>query len=167
VPQKSKKGKIKMADIYLTKKGLEKIKEELNQLYKEKNELNKEIQETKEQGDLSENAGYQYAKEKQNMIIKRISELEDLLRKAKIVDDSEINKNEVRIGAKIKIIDTKTNEEKTFQLVSMPEADPINARISVNSPLAQALLGAKLDEVRKVKLPNGMEKEYKIVSIEY
>jgi len=49
----------------------------------------------------------------------------------------------------------------------MPEADPINARISVNSPLAQALLGAKLDEVRKVKLPNGMEKEYKIASIEY
>jgi len=114
VPQKSKKGKSKMTDIYLTKKGLEKIKEELNQLYKEKNELNKEIQETKEQGDLSENAGYQYAKEKQNMIIKRISELEDLVRKAKIVDDSEINKNEVRIGAKIKIIDTKTNEEKNF-----------------------------------------------------
>ena len=156
-----------MGDIYLTKKGLEKLKEELEQLYKEKNELNKEIEETREQGDLRENAGYQYAKDKQNMILKRISEIENIIKNAKIVDESTINKEEIRIGAKIKIVDINTNEEKNFQLVSMPEADPINSKISVNSPLAQALLGAKLNEIRKFILPNGLEKYYKVVSIDY
>lgn len=155
-----------MADTYLTREGLKKLKEELEKLYKEKAELNKEIQETREQGDLRENAGYQYAKEKQNMVFKRINELESIIKNAKIIDDSQVNKDEVRIGAKIKILDISENTEKEYILVSMAEADPINGRISVNSPLAEGLLGAKVGEIKKINLPSGL-KEFKILSIEY
>jgi transcription elongation factor GreA len=156
-----------MDEIFLTKESYKKLQEELKNLYKEKSDIDREIQDAKEQGDLSENAGYQYAKEKQIMLIKRISELETLLRKGKIIDETEIKKDEVRIGAKIKILDINSNEEKNFHLVSGPEADPLNSKISVNSPLAQSLLGAKVNEIRKIKLPNGSVKEYKIISIEY
>lgn len=155
-----------MNDVFLTKEGYQKIQEELNNLYKEKQEINQEIQETREQGDLRENAGYQYAKEKQLKILRRISELETMIRKARIVNENEINKDEIRMGAKIKIMDLKSGEEKSYSIVSVAESDPLNGKISINSPLAQGLLGAKIDEIRKISLPNG-EKEFKILSIEY
>ncbi|HOJ87298.1 MAG: transcription elongation factor GreA [Elusimicrobiales bacterium] len=155
-----------MNDVFLTKEGYQKIQEELNNLYKEKQEINQEIQETREQGDLRENAGYQYAKEKQLKILRRISELETMIRKARIVNENEINKDEIRMGAKIKIMDLKSGDEKNYCIVSVAESDPLNGKISINSPLAQGLLGAKIDEIRKISLPNG-EKEFKILSIEY
>ncbi len=155
-----------MSDIFLTEEGYRKIREELNKLYAEKMEINKEIEETREQGDLSENAGYQYAKEKQLKLLRRISELELILKKAKIVNPEEINKDEIRIGAKIKILDMIANEEKKYTIVSSAESDPLNGKISIDTPLAQALLGAKKGEIKKVKLPAG-EKEFKIIEIEY
>jgi transcription elongation factor GreA len=153
-------------ETYLTKDGIKKLKDELDALYREKAEINKEVEETREQGDLSENAGYQYAKEKQNLIMIRISDIEKTLKEAKIVDETNVNKDEVRIGAKIKIFDLKTSEEKNYSLVSTPEADPANGKISVNSPLAEGLLGAKVGETVKVTLPNGI-KNFKILSIDY
>lgn len=155
-----------MKDVFLTKEGYQKIQEELNKLYKEKQEINEEVQETREQGDLRENAGYQYAKEKQMKIIRRISELETMLRNARVVNESDIKKDEIRIGAKIKIMDLKSGEEKNYSIVSIAESDPLNGKISISSPLAQGLLGAKIEEIRKINLPNG-EKEFKILSIEY
>ncbi len=155
-----------MSDIFLTEEGYRKIREELNKLYAEKMEINKEIEETREQGDLSENAGYQYAKEKQLKLLRRISELELILKKAKIVNPEEINKDEIRIGAKIKILDMIANEEKKYTIVSSAESDPLNGKISIDTPLAQALLGAKKGKIKKVKLPAG-EKEFKIIEIEY
>jgi transcription elongation factor GreA len=155
-----------MNEIFLTKEGYKKVQEELNNLYKEKQEINKEIEEAREQGDLSENAGYQYAKEKQLNLLRRISELEIMIRNARIVNENDIVKDEVRIGAKIKILDVESNKEKNYFIVSVAESDPLNGKISVNSPLAQGLLGAKVDEIRKIKLPNGL-KEFKILSIEY
>ncbi|HOL63191.1 MAG TPA: GreA/GreB family elongation factor, partial [Elusimicrobiales bacterium] len=99
-------------------------------------------------------------------ILRRISELETMIRKARIVNENEINKDEIRMGAKIKIMDLKSGDEKNYCIVSVAESDPLNGKISINSPLAQGLLGAKIDEIRKISLPNG-EKEFKILSIEY
>jgi len=155
-----------MTESYLTKEGFRKLKEELEKLNKEKMSLSKEIEETREQGDLSENAGYQYAKEKQNLVLKRISEIETILKNAKLVDEVNIDKNEIRIGATITILDLKTGKELTYTLTSSNEADPVNKKISVSSPMAQGLLGAKVGEIRKIVLPNG-EKELKILSIKY
>lgn len=155
-----------MNEIYLTKQGYEKLKEELDKLNKEKMELSKEIEETREQGDLSENAGYQYAKEKQALVLKRIAEIEARLKNSKIITDVQINKDEIRIGATVTIVDLKTGKEITYTLTSSDEADPANKKISVSSPMAQGLLGGKVGEIKKVNLPNG-EKEFKIISIKY
>lgn len=151
---------------YITEEGLKKLKEELDNLYREKAEINKEIEETRQQGDLSENAGYQYAKEKQNMLFMKINKIENIIKNARIIDKNSINKDEIRIGAKVKILDLTSNLEKNYTIVSAVEADPINNKISVNSPLAQGLLGYKINDIITVKLPSG-EKKFKILSIEY
>ena len=155
-----------MTESYLTKEGFKKLKEDLEKLNKEKMALSREIEETREQGDLSENAGYQYAKEKQNLVLKRIAEIEARLKNAKLIDEVNIDKNEVRIGATITMLDIKTGKELIYTLTSSDEADPINKKISVSSPMAQGLLGAKTGETRKITLPNG-EKELKILAIKY
>ncbi|PIS47864.1 MAG: transcription elongation factor GreA [Elusimicrobia bacterium CG08_land_8_20_14_0_20_51_18] len=155
-----------MPDIYLTKEGFKKLKEELDKLNNEKMELSREIQETREQGDLSENAGYQYAKEKQNLVLKRIAELENRLKTSRLVDEFTVNKEEIRIGAIVKLLDLKSSKELVYILTSSDEADPVNRKISVSSPMAQGILGARAGETKKVSLPNG-EKEFKILSIEY
>lgn len=155
-----------MNDVVLTHEGLKRLREELQNLYKERDEINKEIEEARQQGDLSENAGYQYAKEKQGLIFRRITEIETLIKNAKIIDTSQVNKDEVRIGAKIKIIDLDTNKESLYTIVSVAESNPLEGKISVNSPLAEGLLGAKVGEERTVSLPKG-KKRFKIISIEY
>ncbi|MCX7641476.1 MAG: transcription elongation factor GreA [Elusimicrobiales bacterium] len=155
-----------MSEVILTYEGLKKLREELQNLYKERDEINKEIDEARQQGDLSENAGYQYAKEKQLLIFKRITEIESLIRNAKIIDTSQVSKDEVRIGAKVKLLDIETNKESIYTIVSLAESNPLEGKISANSPLAQGILGSKVGEEKIVKLPKG-EKKFRIVSIEY
>ncbi|MEF3280232.1 MAG: transcription elongation factor GreA [Elusimicrobiota bacterium] len=155
-----------MDEIILTEEGYRKLREELNKLYAEKQDINQELQETREQGDLSENAGYQYAKEKQLRILRRISDLELMIKKAKIVNLSEVKKDEVRIGAKVKIIDNESKEEKVYSIVSSIESDPLNGKISIDSPLAKGLIGAKVGETRQIILPTG-KKEFTVLNIEY
>lgn len=155
-----------MGDIILTPEGLKKLREELQNLYKERDTINKEIEEAREQGDLSENAGYQYAKEKQGLIFRRITEIENLIRNARIIDETSVNKDEVRIGAKVKIIDLETNKEAEYIIVSLVESNPLEGKISVNSPLAEGLLGAKVGEERELNLPKG-KKRVRIISINY
>lgn len=152
---------------YLTREGVRKLREELEKLNAEKAELNKEIEETRAQGDLKENAGYQYAKEKQNLVLKRISEIESRISNSRIVDNLEINKEEVRIGATVKLFDLIQKKESTYKLVSSDEADPSQGKISVSTPIAQGILGLKKGEKKKVVLPNGTVREYEILSIEY
>lgn len=155
-----------MTDIILTPEGLKKLQEELQNLYRERDIINKEIEEAREQGDLSENAGYQYAKEKQGLIFRRITEIENLIRSARIITNSEIKKDEVRLGAKVKIVDLETQKETEYTIVSLAESNPIEGKISVNSPLAEGLLGAKVGEEREINLPKG-KKKVKILAINY
>lgn len=155
-----------MSEHYLSREGVENLRKEIEKLNREKSELSREIGETREQGDLKENAGYIYAKEKQALVLKRIGELEAKLRNAKITDDITVNKDEVRIGATVTVTDEATGSERVYTLVSSDEADPASGKISVSSPLSQGLLGAKQGAKLKVSLPSG-EKNFHVVRIEY
>lgn len=156
-----------MSDIYLTKDGFEKLQADLAELKRQKNELSVEINEAREQGDLKENAGYIYGKQKQSQLMSRISELEVRLRNAKIVDNSlNINKDEIRLGATVTMRDENTKATLIYTLSSADEADPSAGKISVSSPLAQGLLGSGAGATVKVRLPSG-EKELAILKVEY
>jgi transcription elongation factor GreA len=155
-----------MADIYLTKDGYEKLLIELADLKHQKNELSAEIGEAREQGDLKENAGYIYAKEKQGLVMKRIGELEGRMRSAKIVDNLVINQDEIRLGATVTMRDENSGATMTYTLSSADEADPAAGKISVSSPLAQGLLGAAAGASVKVRLPSG-EKHLAILEVKY
>lgn len=160
------RGKSEMSDIYLTKEGFEKLQAELADLKRQKNEINIEVNEAREQGDLKENAGYIYGKEKQSQLMTRIAEMELRLRKAKLVDNLAVNKDEVRLGATVTMKDEKTGNTSVYTLSSADEADPAEGRISVSSPLAQGLLGTAAGSTVTVKLPNG-EKRLSILKVEY
>jgi len=155
-----------MAEIYLTKDGFEKLQAELTELKRQKNELSVEINEAREQGDLKENAGYIYGKEKQNQVMTRIGELELRLRSAKLVDNLTVNKDQISLGATVTMRDEKTGNTLVYTLSSADEADPSEGRISVSSPLAQGLLGAAQGASVKILLPSG-EKQLAILKVEY
>ena len=155
-----------MPEVYLTKDGYEKLQAELADLKKQKNDLTVEINEAREQGDLKENAGYIYGKQKQDVVMKRINELELRLRSAKIVDNLAVNKDEVRLGATVTMRDENTKATLIYTLSAADEADPSEGRISVSSPLAQGLLGAAAGKTVTVRLPSG-EKTLTVLSIEY
>lgn len=152
---------------YLTREGIKKLQQELEKLRIENAELKKEIEETRSQGDLRENAGYQYAKEKQNVVLKRISEIEARINNSKLIEDVEINKQEIHIGAKVRIYDHTNKKEIVYEMVSSHEADPSIGKISVSTPIAQAILGLKKGDKKRITLPNGTIKEFEIISIDY
>lgn len=124
------------------------------------------IAEARSHGDLKENAEYHAAREKQGMIEARISDLEDKLSRAQIVDFSEENSDSVRFGAWVFLQDEETGEEKKYRIVGDLEADISKNLVSVSSPIARALLGKEVDDLVKIKAPKGA-KEYVILSIEY
>ncbi|OGS13381.1 MAG: hypothetical protein A2285_05325 [Elusimicrobia bacterium RIFOXYA12_FULL_57_11] len=155
-----------MAEIYLTKDGYEKMKEELAKLTRQKNDLSIEINEAREQGDLKENAGYIYAKEKQNLVMQRIGEMETKLRDAKIVESAAATCAEVRLGATVTMRDENSGATLIYTLSSSDEADPGAGRISVSSPLAQGLLGVTAGKTVKILLPSG-EKHLTMLKVEY
>lgn len=154
-----------MPEIYMTRAGYEKLIKELEMLKERKISLSKEIGETREQGDLRENAGYQYAREKQSETLRRIAEIQDRISGAKIIDDMDLPKDQVIIGMKVTIKDTSDNEEYEYTLVGAEESDPLQGKISVHAPIAQGLLGHKVDEIVTVDLPGGKTK-FKILKIE-
>lgn len=155
-----------MTETYLTKDGYEKLQAELADLKKQKNDLSVEINDAREQGDLKENAGYIYGKQKQDVVMKRINELELRLRSAKIVDKLAVNKDQVSLGATVTMTDAKNGATLIYTLCSADEADPSEGRISVSSPLAQGLLGAAAGVTVTVRLPSG-EKVLAIRKVEY
>ena len=155
-----------MSETYLTKDGFAKLKEDLANLNRQKMELAKEIGEAREQGDLRENAGYAAAKERQGFVLKRIDEIEARLRSAKIVENMGVNREAVRIGATVTVLEHASGKKTSYTLAGADEADPANGKISVNSPLAQGLLGTKLGEKVSITLPSGT-KNFEIVSVEY
>ena len=154
-----------MGDAYMTRAGYEKLIKELEMLQQRKTELSKEIGETREQGDLKENAGYHYAREKQSETLRRIAEIQERLSGAKFIDDMKLPKGEVIIGMKITIREVGTTDDYEYILVGAEESDPATGKISVHAPIAQGLLGHKVNEEVDVALPAG-KMRFKILSIE-
>ena len=150
------------AGLYLTKEGLEKLKAELQELKEVKRPKNIDmIKEAREMGDISENAMYDAAREEQGFIEGRITELEEILRTAVITEATK--KGIIGVGSKVTVhID---GGEETFHIVGAPEADPVNKKISHESPLGVSMLGKKIGEQVEVEAPMGKLK-YTILKID-
>ena len=125
----------------------------------------KAIAEAREHGDLSENAEYHSAKEKQSFIEGRIKALEGIISLAEVIDPSKLS-GAIKFGATIDIVDEDTDEEKTFQIVGETEADIENGKLNIKSPLARALIGKDVGDSVEVRTPGG-EKYYEILDIKY
>ena len=140
----------------LTYAGLKKYEEELSNLkvYKRK-EVAQKIKEAREQGDLSENAEYDAAKEEQRDIELRIEELENLLRNAEVVVEDEVELDKISVGCIVKVYDVEFEEELEFSIVGSTEANSLMNRISNESPVGKALLGRRVGETVSVSLPGG------------
>ena len=152
-------------EIVLTREGLEKLERELDDLKTvHRKEVNDRIRQAKEFGDLSENAEYEDAKQEQAFIEGRILKLEGMIRNARIIDELDYASDEVHLGSTVKVKDLKTNASHEFSIVGSAEADPVNQRISNESPLGRALIGHKKGETVDVATPRGVVK-YKIESI--
>lgn len=124
------------------------------------------IEEARAQGDISENAEYESAKERQSYIEGRIAEIQGKLATAEVVDVSTIKADRIVFGARVELVDTETEEEHTYQIVGMDEADVKAGMISVMSPLARALIGKKVGDTVTVQSPKG-DKDYEVVSFGY
>ncbi len=152
-------------EIVLTREGLDKLERELDDLKTiHRREVNDRIRQAKEFGDLSENAEYEDAKQEQAFIEGRILKLEQMIRNARLIDETEYASDEVHLGSIVKVKDLKTSSSHEFSIVGSAEADPVNQRISNESPLGRALIGHKKNETVDVTTPRGVVK-YKIESI--
>ncbi|HSG17425.1 MAG TPA: transcription elongation factor GreA [Anaerolineae bacterium] len=142
--------------IYVTEEGLDKIKSELEYLQNERREeISERLELAISHGDLSENADYDYAKQEQAFVEGRIKDLEDSLRRAQIIDHDGRN-DKVRVGSTVTVAEEGfEDEEETYHIVGVHEADPTNGRVSNESPLGRALLGAKVGQQIKVNAPDG------------
>ncbi|GAB1376228.1 MULTISPECIES: transcription elongation factor GreA [Lactococcus] len=149
----------------MTKEGLEKLEQELDNLKLVKRpEVIERIKIARSYGDLSENSEYEAAKDEQAFIEGRISTVETMIRYAEIVDNANIDKNEVALGKSVVFQEVGDDEEEEYEIVGTAEADPFSGKISNESPIAQALIGRKVGDVVKIPLPMG-EIEVKIVDV--
>ena len=140
----------------ITKDGLENLKKEIEQLTNvERPSISKQIAEARDKGDLSENAEYHAAKEAQGMLELRISKLQNIIMNSRVLDESLINTDEVQILNKVKIKNTANNTVMEYNIVPESEADLKAGKISVNTPIAQGLMGKKVGDVVKVQVPSG------------
>jgi len=149
--------------VQLTASALQKMKDELEERIANREAISFEIGKAREMGDLRENASYHDAKEKQGFNEGRIKELEVLIQDAEIVEEN-LNKDFVGLGSLVKLEIVGKGMELEFQIVSFNEADPGAKKISDKSPLGEALLGKKVEDIAKVEAPSGIV-EYKIISI--
>jgi transcription elongation factor GreA len=151
----------------LTQEGYDKLKEELERLLRVERPKNiKEIEEARAHGDLSENAEYHAAKERQSFIEGRIQELQSKLARAEIIDPSKLNHDKVAFGARVKVYDLDADEEKSFFLVGPEEADASNGKISVTSPVGRALIGKQVGDEVTIKAP-ARTFEFEILEISF
>jgi len=154
-----------MEKIPFTKEGLEKLKKELEYLEKVERPNNiKAIEEARALGDLSENAEYHAAKEKQAFITGRINELKSIINRAEVIEVDEGPADRVVFGRTVVLYNLNTDKEEVYQLVGPYESNPENGKIYVTSPLGQALIGRQKGDEVKVKTPSGIQ-EYEIVDI--
>ena len=150
---------------YMTEEGLAKLKKELDHLVRvERPAISQQIADARDKGDLSENAEYDAAKEAQGLLEMRISRMEEMVANARIIDESKINTSSVQILNKVKIKNTKTNNQVEYMLVSEAESDIKSGKISVTTPIAKGLLGKKVGDVVEIKVPSGVM-SFEIVEI--
>ena len=150
----------------LTYAGLKQYEDELQDLkVHRRQEVAQKIKEAREQGDLSENAEYDAAKDEQRDIELRIEELEKLLKNAEVIDEDEIDSNKISIGCKVKVYDVDFDEEMEFRIVGSTEASSLQNKISNESPVGQALLGKSVGDVVDVETQAGTI-QYKVLEIQ-
>ncbi len=155
-----------MDKIPLTRAGFDKLEAELKTLKSvERPAIIKAIAEAREHGDLSENAEYHSAKEKQSFIEGRIKELEGVIGRADVIDPAKLS-GPVKFGATVKLVDEDTDEEKTYQIVGEYEADIEAGKLNLASPIARALIGKEEGDAIEVRTPGG-EKFYEILDVSY
>ena len=155
------------SSVPLTRESYEALQEELKRMIREERpRVIQDIAEARSHGDLSENAEYDAAKNRQSFIEGRIMELQGKLARAHVVDLSGLKPDKVVFGATVTLYDTSSEEEVTYKIVGEDEADIKLGKISCTSPVGKALIGHKLDDTLKVNVPSG-QKEYEIIDIKY
>ena len=155
-----------MEKIPMTRAGFDALDSELRNLKSvERPAVIKAIAEAREHGDLSENAEYHAAREKQSFVEGRVKELESILGRAEVIDPTRLS-GTIKFGATVTLIDEDSEEERTYQIVGEPEADIERGMLNIRSPLARALIGKDEGDSVEVRTPGG-EKSYEIVSIRF
>lgn len=155
-----------MEKIPMTPKGYQILDAELKNLKSvERPAIIRAIAEAREHGDLSENAEYHSAREKQSFIEGRVKELEGVLSLAQVIDPTSLS-GSIKFGATVVLVDEDTDEEKTYQIVGEPEADLENGLLNMKSPLARALIGKEEGDSIEVKTPGG-SRDYEVVKVSY
>ncbi|PKU22570.1 transcription elongation factor GreA [Telmatospirillum siberiense] len=151
----------------MTPVGLKNLEDELRQLKNfERRAVIRAIAEAREHGDLSENAEYTAARERQSFIEGRITELEDIIGRAQVIDASQLSGDTIRFGATVTLADEDNDEESVYQIVGLHEADIKSGRLSIHSPLARALIGKSVGDSVEVSTPGG-SKSYEIVALRF
>lgn len=151
----------------MTPEGLDQLEEELKRLRtEERPAVIRAIAEARAHGDLSENAEYHAARERQSFIEGRLAELEDIIARAEVIDASKFSGDTVRFGATVMLADVDTDEETNYRIVGSHEADIAKGRLSVTSPLGRALIGKTIGDNVEVTTPRG-SKAYEIVQVAY
>ena len=156
-----------MEKVPITKTGYDALNAELKTRKSiERPAIIKAIAEAREHGDLSENAEYHSAKERQGFIEGRIKELESLISRADVIDPAKMSGTTIRFGATVELIDENTDQERTYQIVGEPEADINAGRLNMRSPLARALIGKEEGDSVEVAAPGGA-RSYEVLSVRY
>ena len=153
-------------EVLLTEEGYEKLEKELDNLVNVKRrEVAKRIKVAREFGDISENSEYDDAKNEQAFIEGRIKEIKNMLRNARVVKDDEVTDKTVNIGTTVKLKDKDNDEIYSYTIVGAAESDPLNYKISHESPIGKSIIGHKIGDTVKVEVPSGII-SYEVLSIE-
>ncbi len=151
----------------MTAPGLQRLEDELRTLKSvERPTIIRAIAEARSHGDLSENAEYHAARERQSFIEGRIAELEEIVSAAEVIDPSSLSGKNVKFGAHVRLVDEETEQESLYQIVGVHEADIKEKRISISSPLAKALIGRTVGDTVSVPAPGG-DRSYEILAVDY
>ncbi len=151
----------------MTAPGLKRLEEELRHLKSvERPSIIRAIAEARSHGDLSENAEYHAARERQSFVEGRVIELEEITSAAEVIDPASLSGDQIKFGAHIKLVDEETEKEATYQIVGVHEADIKERRLSISSPLAKALIGKKPGDTISVPAPGG-DRSYEVLDVKY
>jgi transcription elongation factor GreA len=154
-----------MADrVPMTPKGAAKVRDELARLKAERPKLSRDIGTARDHGDISENAEYHAAKERQGMVEAQIKDLEDKLARSEVIDPARLSGTRIRFGATVSLSNVETEEQVTYQIVGADEANIDEGTISISAPLARALIGKEAGDEVTVTLPIG-KRTYEVISV--